>query len=129
MQHNATCPPRLEDRAYLAPYERVAMDLRAAIVAGAYGVGTRVPGITQLGKRYGVSEMTAHRALKLLTEEGLIEPRRGVGLFVLERDGWDAIVIPVGRPENVARKLIQCLSREDLLAVKNALDAELMRTN
>ena len=46
--------------------------------------GNRVPTITDLHQRYGVSQGTVRQALELLQEEGLITLKAGAGIFVNE---------------------------------------------
>lgn len=84
-------------------YQRIADDLRAAIEAGEYGPGDRIPGENALSADYGVAVMTVRQALATLKNEGLVEARKGAGVFVrsfqpirrrgiqrLARDQWGA---------------------------------------
>lgn len=63
-------------------YRRIADTLRAAIDAGEYGPGDRLPGENPLAAEHGVSPLTARQALKALQNEGLAESRWGAGFFV-----------------------------------------------
>ncbi|MEU1780825.1 MULTISPECIES: GntR family transcriptional regulator [Streptomyces] len=63
-------------------YQRIAADLRAAIKAGEYGPGDRVPGENELMAAYDVARMTARQALGVLQSEGITEARKGAGVFV-----------------------------------------------
>jgi hypothetical protein len=60
-----------------SPYQRIAADLRAAIVCGALPAGSNLPTIEMLRMRYNVSLSTAHRAVATLNAEGLIVVSRG----------------------------------------------------
>ncbi|WP_376768521.1 GntR family transcriptional regulator [Pseudonocardia pini] len=60
------------------PYELTAMDLRAQILDGTIAAGSALPTTAEVAKSYGIAIGTANRALGLLREWGLIEPRRGV---------------------------------------------------
>ena len=60
------------------PYELTAMDLRAQILDGSIAAGSALPTTVEVAERYGIAIGTANRALSLLREWGLIEPRRGV---------------------------------------------------
>ncbi|MFG2665793.1 GntR family transcriptional regulator [Streptomyces sp. NPDC048387] len=84
-------------------YQRIADELRAAIQAGEYGPGDRLPGENDLMARYEVARMTARQALGVLQSEGLVEARKGAGVFVrgfkplrrrgiqrLAQEGWGA---------------------------------------
>ncbi|MEE1784083.1 GntR family transcriptional regulator [Streptomyces sp. SP17BM10] len=63
-------------------YQRIADTLRAAIDAGEYRAGDRLPGENDLMDEYGVARMTARQALGMLQSEGIAEARRGAGVFV-----------------------------------------------
>ncbi|WP_405996500.1 GntR family transcriptional regulator [Streptomyces sp. NBC_00986] len=63
-------------------YQRIAAQLRAAIEAGEYGPGERLPGENDLMAEHGVARMTARQALGALQAEGLVEARKGAGVFV-----------------------------------------------
>jgi DNA-binding GntR family transcriptional regulator len=84
-------------------YQRIADVLRAAVAAGTYGPGDRLPGENELMAEHGVARMTARQALGLLQSEGIAEARKGAGVFVREfrpvrrrgiarlaREGWSA---------------------------------------
>jgi DNA-binding GntR family transcriptional regulator len=62
----------------------VAGDLRARISGGEFGIGDQLPTIGQLQEHYRVPSLnTIRQAQRLLTDEGVLEPRRGVGVFVI----------------------------------------------
>ncbi|MGW1076708.1 GntR family transcriptional regulator [Streptomyces sp. NPDC002537] len=63
-------------------YQRIAADLREAIQAGEYGPSGRLPGENELMATYGVARMTVRQALGLLQSEGVVEARKGAGVFV-----------------------------------------------
>ncbi|WP_030990045.1 GntR family transcriptional regulator [Streptomyces sp. NRRL WC-3744] len=63
-------------------YLQIADELKAAIERGEYRPGDRLPGENALAPQYGVAVMTARRALRALTNEGLAESRKGAGVFV-----------------------------------------------
>lgn len=67
------------------PYIQIARDLRGAIRCGALGVGDVLPTVKDLARRYAVAVGTAHRAVALLTDEGLIQASRGRRPVVLEQ--------------------------------------------
>ncbi|WP_407842099.1 GntR family transcriptional regulator (plasmid) [Streptomyces sp. DSM 116496] len=64
-------------------HQRIADDLKAAITAGDYGPGDRLPGENALAAQYNVAALTARQALKLLRTEGLIETKKGAGARVI----------------------------------------------
>ncbi|EKX61156.1 GntR family transcriptional regulator [Streptomyces ipomoeae] len=63
-------------------YQRIADALREAIQGGEYGPGDRLPGENDLMATYDVARMTARQALGVLQNEGLVESRKGAGVFV-----------------------------------------------
>ncbi len=65
-------------------YQHIASELKAAIEAGEYAPGERLPGENDLMAAYGVARMTARQALGVLQSEGLVEARKGAGVFVRE---------------------------------------------
>ena len=58
-------------------YRKVADDIKAAIAAGEYGAGTRLPSESELAGRYGVSRGTIRQAFAALRADGVIASRRG----------------------------------------------------
>jgi GntR family transcriptional regulator len=65
------------------PYLRVLEALRQEVLA--LGPGAPAPSETELGKRHGVSRMTARAAVLILRQEGLLYVVRGRGVFVARR--------------------------------------------
>lgn len=63
-------------------YQRIADALRAAVQAGEYEPGDRLPGENDLMATYEVARMTARQALGVLQSEGIAESRKGAGVFV-----------------------------------------------
>ena len=64
-----------------APYARVKAWLKDGLARGRWPAGTPMPSEAALVDRFGVSRMTAGRALRELQAEGLVERRQGVGSF------------------------------------------------
>lgn len=62
--------------------ETVAGFLKAAILAGEWRPGARLPGEASLAAIYGVARVTVRSALALLAKEGLIVTKHGVGSIV-----------------------------------------------
>jgi DNA-binding GntR family transcriptional regulator len=68
-----------------ARYAYVADELRAAIIGGRFGPGTRLPSERALAEEFDVSRATIVSAFHRLRGEGLIETRRGAGSWVCRR--------------------------------------------
>jgi GntR family transcriptional regulator len=64
-------------------YRKVAEDIRAAIAAGDYAAGTRLPSENELSERYSVSRGTIRQAFAALRADGVIASRRGARRMVL----------------------------------------------
>ncbi|RLQ20359.1 histidine utilization repressor [Seongchinamella sediminis] len=65
-------------------YERIKAALRLRIQRGDLCPGDRVPSENQLVVDFGVSRMTARRALLELAEDGLLARTQGLGTFVAD---------------------------------------------
>ena len=63
-------------------WSSIAAALKEEIAAGTYAQGTKLPTEAQLALRFGVNRHTVRRALGALAEAGLVQPRRGAGVFV-----------------------------------------------
>lgn len=63
-------------------YVQIADDLRRAVLAGELAPGAQVMSTTQYATTYRINPATAAKAMSLLVDEGLLEKRRGLGMFV-----------------------------------------------
>lgn len=63
-------------------YERIAAQLRGAIVSGEYRAEDMLPSENELARSYGASRVTIRRALGELENEGLVRALHGKGYFV-----------------------------------------------
>ena len=68
-----------------APYRRIMAAIRGLIAAGSLKPGERVSSEHELMEAFGVSRMTAHRALRELAQEGLVVRAAGRGSYVAQR--------------------------------------------
>jgi DNA-binding GntR family transcriptional regulator len=78
-------------------YLQLYWKLREDIILQEFTPGNRVPTITDLHERYGVSQGTVRQALELLEKEGLINLKAGSGIFVNEGITtlmWESITSP-----------------------------------
>jgi GntR family histidine utilization transcriptional repressor len=71
-------------RAALAPYQRVKQHLKDGLAQGRWRPGELMPSEAELVAQFGVSRMTAGRALRELQAEGLVERVQGVGSFAAQ---------------------------------------------
>lgn len=75
----------------MARYRDIADDLRGQIAEGKLPVGSQLPGITALQRRYNASLGTVRAAQEILRDEGLLRTAQGEGSFVLARPDSDPI--------------------------------------
>lgn len=63
-------------------YEQIADDLAAQIADGQLPPRSALPAIDRLAEEYGVARMTIIRAVRVLTDRGLVVVLSGRGTFV-----------------------------------------------
>ncbi|MDH5286311.1 MAG: histidine utilization repressor [Betaproteobacteria bacterium] len=102
-------PPR-KPRPAVPPYARIRDDLKRALARGRYPPGARMPSEAELVRRYGVSRMTVTRALRELSDDGLVQRVQGAGTFAAQ-------------PHRVASQLWIRDIHEEILARGNAHEA------
>jgi GntR family transcriptional regulator, histidine utilization repressor len=66
-------------------YRKVKRHILENISSGKWAIAARVPSENDIVKKFGVSRMTANRALKELSDEGVLVRIAGVGSFVADR--------------------------------------------
>ncbi|HHU94659.1 MAG TPA: GntR family transcriptional regulator [Alcaligenaceae bacterium] len=76
-------------------YHRLYVILKESILNGTYQPGTLLPSETELTQAYGVSRITAKRALNELADEDLVERKRGKGTFVKKRKSTELLHTPI----------------------------------
>jgi DNA-binding FadR family transcriptional regulator len=64
-------------------YRKIVQAIVADITAGRYSIGERLPAERDLTERFGVSRPTIREAMIALEMQGLVEARKGSGVFVL----------------------------------------------
>ncbi len=67
---------------HLPIYQQLADRLAARLLDGELGEGEALPSVRALASRYVLNPLTVSRALQALDEDGLLETRRGLGVFV-----------------------------------------------
>ena len=65
-------------------FVQVTERLSAEIADGGLAEGERVPSSNELAAYYRINPATAAKGINVLADEGLLEKRRGVGMFVAE---------------------------------------------
>ena len=63
-------------------FSQVAERLAEEIAEGALAEGDRVPSSNELATFYRINPATAAKGINVLADDGLLEKRRGIGMFV-----------------------------------------------
>lgn len=63
-------------------YLQVAEQVEEAIFTGIYRAGEQVPSTTEMSKEFHINPATVLKGINRLVAAGIIEKRRGVGMFV-----------------------------------------------
>ena len=63
-------------------YQQLKEKITTAILEGHLQAGESVPSIRQFSADHSVNPITVSKAYQLLVDEGIIEKRRGLGMFV-----------------------------------------------
>jgi GntR family transcriptional regulator, transcriptional repressor for pyruvate dehydrogenase complex len=100
----------------------------AEIVRGKYPPGARLPAERELSRAMGASRPTLREALRRLAEWKLVEPKRGSGVVVRDRNEWSIEVLPAyiryARP-GPGEATIALLLR-DLLTIRRTVIREMV---
>ncbi|MDN3056227.1 GntR family transcriptional regulator [Streptomyces sp. SRF1] len=81
------------------PYQQAAEAIRSDIKAGKLKPGEQLPSHRELQERFGIANMTARSALRVLREEGLIYTVQGRGSYVADVIGPEGELIEPKRIE------------------------------
>jgi DNA-binding transcriptional regulator YhcF (GntR family) len=90
-------------------FVQVAERLAADIADGGLAEGERVPSTNELAAFYRINPATAAKGISVLTDDGLLEKRRGIGMFVT--NGARATLLARRRAE-FAERYVQPLLTE-----------------
>ena len=63
-------------------YQQLADQLAARLLDGEIAEGEAMPSVRSLASHYLINPLTVSRALQALDDEGLLDNRRGLGLYV-----------------------------------------------
>ena len=96
-------------------YQQIAERIRSAILSGDLKEGDQVMSTTQYATTHRINPATAAKAMAVLIDEGLLEKRRGLGMFV-EPGARDAL-LAAGRATFFARSLDPALAEAAALGI------------
>lgn len=77
----------MKSPAFIPPgllYPQIVERIQAGIISGQYAPGDRIPSVRELAADLEVNPNTVFRAYEILQDQGLIFPRKGLGLYVSE---------------------------------------------
>ena len=101
-------------------YAKVKDHILTNIRSGAWEPGRRVPSENELVESFGISRMTANRALRELTAEGFLNRVPGVGTFVREAPALSSLMELRNIAEEIAQRGHRYSSR---LVAKKEIDS------
>lgn len=101
-------------------YAKVKEHILDNIRSGAWEAGRRVPSENELVESFGISRMTANRALRELTAEGYLNRVPGVGTFVKEAPALSSLMELRNIAEEIAQRGHRYSSR---VIAKSAIDS------
>ncbi|WP_440581266.1 GntR family transcriptional regulator [Streptomyces sp. PT19] len=118
-----TAQRRLPQPSDRPPYRLLADVLRQQILTGQLGPGDQVPPSRVLEEDYGIANMTARAAVRVLRDEGLVHTVHGLGTFVTNPlPEARAATASAGRTHMPTEEYAELLRRVDQLTeVQNAL--------
>jgi GntR family transcriptional regulator, transcriptional repressor for pyruvate dehydrogenase complex len=107
MASDAAGGARTERRPKLS--ERVVASLRAQVLAGAFSATRKLPTEAKLTESFGVSRTVIREAIAALAADGLVEPRQGAGVFVVDHpaSAFAAISQDIGHRVSLALNVLE----------------------
>ena len=96
-------------------YQNVARAIENEIISGKLREGDQAPSTHQVAETHQINPATAARGVALLTAQGLLEKKRGVGLFVAE--GTRDAIVERRRQEFREQHLLSAIQEAALLGI------------
>ena len=99
---------------YFAPmkYIEIYEALKADISNRVFADSKRLPGESELCRRFGVARNTVRQALSRLMRQGLIETRKGLGTFITKRGERKTGLIGLLIPDSTSARFFATLEKE-----------------
>lgn len=97
--------------------ESMTEQLRHVITTGNFKVGEKLPSEAKLGEQYNVSRTVVRESIATLRNEGLVEVRRGSGIYIVDVKRQKKFYLQLGHPENLASTL-------EILELRTAIEVE-----
>ena len=97
--------------------DTVAQQIQKQIEKGSFATSGKLPTEAVLAREFGVSRTVIREAISRLKNEGMVEPRQGSGVFVVERAGIRPLRIDYAQA-------VEPGSVVQILALRRAIEAE-----
>jgi GntR family transcriptional regulator len=112
---------RIDARSPMPRYVQIADGIRLAAVSGEVPAGAALPSVRRLAAQLAVNPATIVQAYRRLRAEGLVESRRGTGMFVRPRTGRRRVAARRREAAALVRRLLReaadrGLTRQDVEA-------------
>jgi GntR family transcriptional regulator len=107
---------RVDSRSVVPPYLQIVQQVRQALRMGVLQVGDKLPTVREVVAATAVNPNTVLKAYRDLERDGLVEPRAGLGTFV--------VGLPVGPPPGTHSRLAHSLAQWVRGAREAGLDDE-----
>jgi len=109
----------IDPKSSIPIFRQIADQMRNAIGAGVYKAGEMLPSLRALAIDIKVNPNTVQRAYDALEREGVVETRRGVGIFVAKT--------ATGKRSSAEQKLLTQLDRSIRQASQSGLTPDAIR--
>ena len=108
-------------------YQQLAESIRQDILSGALPAEMAIPSVRQISVEYGLNPQTVLNATQLLIQEGLLEKRRGLGMFVQKSARKQLNVSASDRFKN--ETILALVQEAQLLSISESDLIELIQKN
>lgn len=88
------------------------------ILDGSLNEGEAIPSVRTVSAEYQINHLTVSKAYQVLVEEGLVEKRRGLGMFVLP--GAQSKILHIEKTQFLTVELPKLLSRIEQLGISQS---------
>ena len=105
-------------------FQQIADQLSSDIVDGVLGEGAKVPSTNEFAAYYRINPATAAKGINVLVDSGVLEKRRGIGMFVVS--GARDRLIAVRRKEFAERFVDPLVAEAARLGIDTAALIEMI---
>jgi GntR family transcriptional regulator len=106
-------------------YLQVAGMIRDAVAAGDISEGQAIPSVREVSAEHGLNPQTVLNATRVLIDEGILEKRRGIGIFV--KEGAQQTLLKAAREHFKTEEIPAFVSRSKLLGFSDKEIQDLIR--